>query len=81
MRPESGTNEEVPAQSGPEMLADGQDWSRRVQAGHAAGDVTKRVRAARWAEGNEGPGDEAATAATLGPAFTSRIASSLNSSV
>lgn len=36
MRPDTETNEEVPCRSGPEILAVGQDWTRRVQAGHAA---------------------------------------------
>ncbi len=36
MRPDTRTNEKVPARSGPEIPAVGQDWTRRVQAGHAA---------------------------------------------
>lgn len=49
MRPETATNEEVPARSGPEILGVGQDW-------HEGFKRAMRLRAARWAEGNEGPG-------------------------
>ena len=33
MRPDTLTNEEVPVRSGPEILAGGQDWSRRGSSG------------------------------------------------
>jgi len=36
MRPDTSTNEEVPVRSGPEILAVGQDWSRRVCTGQWA---------------------------------------------
>ena len=57
MRPDTSTNEEVPVRSGPEILARGQDWQRRAFVRASGSEsVTKRVRATRRAESNEGPG-------------------------
>ena len=67
MRPDSGTNEEVPGRCGPEILAGGQDWTRRVRAGHAARRCDEESSAARWAEGDEGPGVNRLPAAAVPP--------------
>jgi hypothetical protein len=56
MRPESATNEEVPVRSGPEILALPGLATKGFKRASWPEGVTKRVRAARWAEGHEGPG-------------------------
>lgn len=56
MRPDTLTNEEVPARSGPEILALTGLATKGFKRALRPEEMTKRVRAARWAEGTKGRG-------------------------
>lgn len=78
MRPDTLTNEEVPCRSGPEILAGGPGLATKgFKRALRPEEVTKRVRAARWAESNEGPGVNRLPAAAV-PAGPSSSVSRLN---